>query len=235
MGLHYQDHPTTAQPQPLPEWHTLYNRCSSTDPVEAGEGYQQLWKRLLPHAQHYLYSKLGLQVEAQDCAQEAVVDILKRMTTNRGPTGQAQSFKPWCITIVRRKVFDLLRRPAYQAKEICCWKMSESEDETIADGLDLEEAVVNRLSLTTLFQDALNHPALTPLQRQVLWLHCVEELDYAEIAQRLHKNITTIRVNRHRAIVALQKDAAFMARIGGTLDVHRPSRQQDMGRQGIDW
>jgi DNA-directed RNA polymerase specialized sigma24 family protein len=110
-----------------------------------------------------------------------------------------------------------------------------AEEQDIADGLDVEETVVERLSLATLFQDVLNHPALTRVQRQVLWLHCVEELDYAEIAKRLHKNATTIRVNRHRALVALQKDTALLVRIGTLLNAHHPCRQQDTGRQGIDW
>ncbi|MEZ4729242.1 MAG: sigma factor-like helix-turn-helix DNA-binding protein [Caldilineaceae bacterium] len=122
---------------------------------------------------------------------------------------------------------DLLRRSAYRLPENFLWEM-DNNDFPIPDGLDLEEMIVDRLALYTLFQDALNHPALTSMQHQILWLHCVEELAYAEIAKRLHKNITTIRVNRHRAIVALQKDATFMARIGVTLGVHRPSRQQAM-------
>lgn len=233
MILHQQEHPTKGQSQPLPEWRTLYDRCHSADPTVVSEAYQQLWKLLLPRARYCLYTKPGLQVEANDCVQEALTDIWKSLATHRGPTGQAQSFQRWCLTIVSRKVFDLLRRPASQVQEICCWVVSENE--TLTDGLDVEETVVNRLALTTLFQDALNHPALTPMQRQVLWLHCVEDLDYAEIAQRLRKNVTTIRVNRHRAIVALQKDPTFMARTGAILDVHHSFNRRDTGRQGIDW
>lgn len=233
MLRHQQEHPTRQQPQPAPGWHTLHHDCQSANPTVASRAYRQLRELLLPPARQRLYSKPGLQAEVDDCVQEALTDIWASMAAHRGPTGAAQSFKSWCLTIVSRRVLDLLRRPAYRLPESGFWELAE--DQEIADDLDVEAMIVERLSLTALFQDVLNHPALTPMQRQVLWHHCVEELDYTEIAQRLHKNATTIRVNRHRALVALQKDAALMARIGALLDAHRPCRQQDRGRQGIDW
>lgn len=230
---HNQKLSATAYPQRTAEWHTLYEACQSPNPIAQSAAYQQLWELLLPRARYCLYTKPGLQSEAADCVQDALLDIWKNFAAQRGPTRQAQSFRSWCLTIVSRKVLDLLRRPAHRLLETTLWEMTEDQD--IADEVDVEEMVLDRLSLTTLFQDILNHPALTPMQRQVLWLHCVEDLDYAEIAQRLRKNVTTIRVNRHRALVALQKDTALMARIGALLDAQHPSHQQDRGRQGIDW
>lgn len=233
MLRHQQEQPTNQQTQPMPAWQTLYHHCQSANPTVASRAYRQLRELLLPRARSCLYTKPGLQAEVDDCVQEALTDIWASMTAHRGPSGEAKSFQSWCQTIVSRKVLDLLRRPAHRLPETCFWEIAE--DQEIADALDVEEMVVDRLSITTLFQDVLNHLALTPMQRQVLWLHCVEELDYAEIAKRLHKNVTTIRVNRHRAIVVLQKDTALMARIGALLDTHHPFHRQNRGRQGIDW
>lgn len=228
-----QRHSTRNDSQRTSEWHALYEAYQSSNPIAQSAAYQRLSELLLLRARYCLYSKPHLQAEAADCVQEALVDIWETMAAHRGPTEEAQSFQSWCQTIVSRRVLDLLRRPAHRLPETALWEIAE--DQEIADTLDVEEMVVDRLALTTLFQDALNHPALTPMQRQVLWLHCVEELDYAEIAKRLHKNVTTIRVNRHRAIVVLQKDTALMARIGALLDIHHPFHRQNRGRQGIDW
>lgn len=217
--LHHHQAYQTTQPPPTLDWHDLYDACLSANPAEQAAAYQRLSELLLSRARYSLYHRSGLQIEAADCVQEGLLDIWERLTSQRGPRQQAQSFKQWCITIVTRRVFDLLRRRANRVQHMPLWEIAEHE---LAEDVAVDPAVVviDRVALDGLMGELLNHPGLNAIQRQILWLQCVEEQEYSEIAKRLQRNETTIRVNRHRAIMALQKDALFMAHISAALGVN---------------
>ncbi len=214
--LHHHQAYQTTQPPPTLDWHNLYDACLSADPTEQAAAYQRLSELLLPQARYCLYHRPGLQVDAADCVQEGLLDIWEKLTSRRGPRQQAQSFKQWCITIIRRRVFDLLRRRANRVQQMPLGEIAEGDlsGDTVVDPTVV---VVDRVVLDGLMGELFNHTGLNAIQRQILWLQCVEEQEYGEIAKRLQRNETTIRVNRHCAIVALQKDTVFMTQLGATL------------------
>lgn len=199
-------------PQQADEWQTLYEACQSNNVIVQNAAYQRLGKLLLPRARYCLYNTPRFQDEAADCVQDALVDIWKGLINHRGPTQQAQSFQSWCLTIVSRKVFDLLRRRTQRGEQTSIWDIDQYEY-TKSDELNLEQKIVERTALCTVMGNLLNHPNLNAVQREVLRLQCIEDRNYVEIARRLNKSMSTIRVNRHRAIVTLQKDATLLLHV----------------------
>jgi RNA polymerase sigma factor (sigma-70 family) len=90
----------------------LLGGCRDGAPAERREAYQILGSFLLRVALDRLRSKPDLRDHAEECVQEALVSIWRKLEAGGGPD-QPERFLSWSAAVVVHKTYDLLRRQGY--------------------------------------------------------------------------------------------------------------------------
>ena len=132
------------------------------------------------------------RADAEDIVQEALLAI----HTKRNTWDPSRPIGPWISTIVRNKMFDVLRRRGWQASISIEDIMDIVESEPPTDGTDQQD-----------LERMLGQ--LTDKQREIVQSISVNGLNVRETAQRLRMTEGAVRVALHRAVKAL---AAFYRR-----------------------
>ncbi|MEM7129695.1 MAG: sigma-70 family RNA polymerase sigma factor [Chloroflexota bacterium] len=84
----------------------LYAQCTSDDAAQQADGFRNLWAFLYPAALHVVRDQVDASELAQDCTQDALVRIHKRLDE----CGEARAFRTWAKRIVANICIDELRR-----------------------------------------------------------------------------------------------------------------------------
>lgn len=90
----------------IPDSVTLYAGCTSNDPAQQSEAYEQLYAYLYRVALRVVRAQPDPEALAQDCAQKAVIRVYKKIETCNGP----ESFKGWSRKIAFNEGIDVLRK-----------------------------------------------------------------------------------------------------------------------------
>jgi RNA polymerase sigma-70 factor (ECF subfamily) len=133
---------------------------------------------------------------AEDIAQETLLRAWRRRQDLRNP----QAARVWLFTIATNIWRDRLRRGRYEAT------LSPSDGDIVDRGGQPPErrlAAREELDVVLALVDTLPER-----QRQVLWLHAIEGLSQAEIAEVLHIERDTVKVNLHHARRAMRRKLA---------------------------
>jgi RNA polymerase sigma factor (sigma-70 family) len=89
-----------------PDSSTLYAGCTSNDPAQQSEAYEQLWAYLYRVALRVVRAQPDPEALAQDCAQRALIRVHNKIETCNGPA----SFKGWSRRIAFNEGLDVLRK-----------------------------------------------------------------------------------------------------------------------------
>lgn len=128
------------------------------------------------------YRGMGLPPwEAQDIASDAIEGMVRSI----GRLREVNAFEGWFWTIARNRIRTNLRTRARVTYELAPAPVDDPADLSV---ISEEHGHI---------RDALSR--LSPKDRQVLWLHEVEELSHEEIAGRLGMGAGAVRVATHRA------------------------------------
>jgi RNA polymerase sigma-70 factor, ECF subfamily len=166
------------------------------DPDHAADGHVVDVREVVVEHQRamfrYARSLTGNDADAEDLAQSAALRALESSSPLRDP----QRAKWYLLKIVRNLATDHARR---RARIIVESRPEVPELVTDADQLDafvvlLDEWEGPRAALAS----------LSPTHRHVLQLRFVEDLDHAEIAERLHTTEHASRQRVYRALEALR-------------------------------
>jgi RNA polymerase sigma factor (sigma-70 family) len=84
----------------------LYAACRSTDPLIQAAAYETLWGYLFRVALQITRDQPRAEALAQDCAQDALIRVHKRLEECRRPA----AFRAWARRIVINLALDALRR-----------------------------------------------------------------------------------------------------------------------------
>lgn len=124
-----------------------------------------------------------------DLAADAVQDTFARLWQQRSRLGRMESPQGFCLTSLRNRCIDLLRREhRYTALDSVDADALPDKDE-----IQSTEAIDEDKSLYQRLEEAL--PQLTPRQQQLIRLRYVEQRSSREIAQRMgltEGNVNTI-------------------------------------------
>jgi RNA polymerase sigma-70 factor, ECF subfamily len=135
--------------------------------------------------------------DAEDVAQEALLQALERLAECRDPS----RFAGWLLRIVRNRAFNHRRYRAIRAAD----PLEEAVAAPTRDGPDRD---AERADLRRRLTAAVGH--LTETQRQVLLLHDLEGWKHREIGEFLEMPEGTVRYhlfNARRAVRVLLGDA----------------------------
>lgn len=173
-----------------PDNHGSSSDLELIEKYKAGEiqAFDVLFSRYIHRIVGYSYSLIGDREEAKDVAQEVFIKIFGSLDSFRGEG----SFTSWIFTITRRAIIDRQRRKRVNTSPIELSPETNLDQGVSLEGLDSVPMEIGFLS------------GLTPIEREVLVLRCVDELSYREIS-----NITGLTEGSLRKVMmrALERAA----------------------------
>jgi len=152
-----------------------------------------VWQRLFP----FVLRTTQNRDATEDILQETLLTMLRRINSLR----DGRRFWPWIYRIAWSKVQDRLRdrhRRRLQARALR--RRVDAEDLPSGPNDPLETQV----HAEALQQIALAIARLNRRQRDILELHCYDDLPYTEIAVRTRTSPARVRVRFHRAKESLK-------------------------------
>lgn len=168
--------------------------CSGGNRME----FDHLYQRYARPIYAFVYRRVGERAAAEDVTS---VVFLKALEGIRSFNPRKASFRTWLYQIARNAVIDHVRAAAPRVTE---------DIETAWDipGDDRTEALLESSLRDEKLRPALE--ALTPLQRQILFLRLWEDLSYAEIAAIVGKKEDHCKVLFSRTIKELRSTLPLM-------------------------
>jgi len=169
-----------------------------------------------------LFSIIKNETEAEDGAQEAIINAYRHLTSFRGDA----KFSTWLTTIAINEGRKRLRKSKGAAEQ----SIEEQEEghegdytpAPLTDWREIPLAALERKELREALRIAVAE--LPDIYRQVFTLRDLEELNIEETAQALGINPGAVKVRLHRARIMLQK------RLVPFLKTTAPARKRFFGR-----
>jgi RNA polymerase sigma-70 factor, ECF subfamily len=150
-----------------------------------------------------LYSIVKNETEAEDGAQEAVINAYRHLASFRAEA----KFSTWLTTIAINEGRKRLRRAKGAAEDSIEEQMEEKEGDytpaALTDWREIPLEALERKELREALRKAITE--LPDIYRQVFTLRDLEELNIEETAQALGVNPGIVKVRLHRARIMLQK------------------------------
>jgi RNA polymerase sigma factor (sigma-70 family) len=155
----------------------------------------------------YAYGKsLGME---DDYVMDAIQDIFLKIFFNRPRFNSVVHFKFFLLRSLKNKLYDFFKHKPFthttgfqenifhfSIKTTVLDEIIEDEDRTI-----IQQKVEKLLS------------NLSPLQKEAVYLRYIQELDYTQIAELMHKNETSVRKLVSQAINKIRKENAALPSI----------------------
>lgn len=161
--------------------------------------FEELFANTRNKIHRFAFQLAGNREDAEDLTQEAFVRAYRAFDTFNGE----RSFENWVLRIVQNLFLDLVRSRKRRVRPM---SYDALEDKSAwYDALDQrptpDQVVLSRV------QDPLIAKAISrlePIHREMLYLAHIEDLSYAEIAERLGLGVPTVRTRVHRAHKAMR-------------------------------
>lgn len=156
------------------------------------QAFAALYDRYVERVYRHVYYRVGNRPDAEDLTQQVFLNAWKAIGRYRR-TGA--SFIAWVFTIAHNEVVSFYRRTkneSYLDVEVESrerWADPEGEAISQYDALAVRRAILQ----------------LKPEQQQVIVMHFIENLEYADIAASLSKSEGNVRVIQHRALAELRR------------------------------
>lgn len=173
-------------------------------------GRKELFHELIRPYERMVYmtvfSIVRNETDAEDCAQDAVVNAYRHLCKFRGEA----KFSTWLATIAVNEGRQRLRR-LKRAKEDSLDEPMEGDDQEftpapLTDWREIPSEALERKELREALRSAVAD--LPGIYRQIFTLRDLDELNVAETAAALGINENMVKVRLHRARMMLQKRLA---------------------------
>lgn len=157
--------------------------------------YAALLRDLLP----YLRAMARRRFRQAEEAEDAVQDILLTLHTVRHSYDPARPFRPWIVTIARRRIADRMVRLGRRAANEMLSALDDDETFSVpVTNSDMETTVQAREAVAAVAD-------LPPGQRQAFELLKVQGLSLNEASAATGLSVTALKVATHRAVLALRR------------------------------
>lgn len=167
--------------------------------------FQELMARTYKKVYNLAYRLSGNRADAEDLTQEAFFRAYRRFESYEGD----RPFENWIFRIVTRLFLDMKRARARRVRTVSSDAplMTDSTGDSVqfesADDRPTPEESLLSETLSEDLEHGLSH--LTQEQRELIWMADVEQVPYAEIAERFQTPVGTVRSRLHRAHKQLRK------------------------------
>lgn len=139
----------------------------------------------------YCYHMLGNYAEAEDCSQEVFLKAYRSLKAYK----QDMPFEAWLYTIASNQCIDVLRKRKL-SRYLPFLYQKDQDNTPIDQHIDAKyyhHSIVQAMS------------KLSPEERSLLILRCVEEKSYKEISLIMQKNSASLRKKYERCAVKFRK------------------------------
>jgi RNA polymerase sigma-70 factor (ECF subfamily) len=191
-------------PVPIPDTGTEIDTASreqdrlwAQEMASAQAGDRDCYRRLLSEITPYLRAIAAQRHHDFRDVEDTVQDILLTIHSIRHTYDPARPFKPWLVTIARRRIVDRLRsnrRVRLRETELSSAPETFSADETNNGETQSDRRMLHR---------ALE--ALPPNQREAIRLLKIEEKSLKEASAASGMTVAALKVTTHRAVKALRR------------------------------
>lgn len=135
--------------------------------------------------------RFALQIlQNEEEAKDVLQDVFLKLWQKRDELGKVENLEAFAIRMIRNRCLDLIRSRRTVSLELVKKNIQTEEDYSDADYLENTE-------LAGLAKRIIAE--LPDLQRTVIHLRDIEQLEYEEIAEVTELNVNAIRVNLSRA------------------------------------
>lgn len=173
------------------QWRRLMAAAQNGDQV----AYAALLRDLLP----YLRAMARRRFRQAEEAEDAVQDILLTLHTVRHSYDPARPFRPWIVTIARRRIADRMVRLGRRAANEMLSALDDDETFSVpVTNSDMDTTVQAREAVAAVAD-------LPPGQRQAFELLKVQGLSLNEASAATGLSVTALKVATHRAVLALRR------------------------------
>lgn len=156
--------------------------------------FRRHFRHLCLVAMNYIHDK--------DLAEDLVQDFFIKYWEQHAERPDPDNFKHYATRAVKNMSIDFLRKRAVQLKrEMGLPGLAEAFDPQ-QEQYDLDQRHTRLIRIFELIDD------LPEGQKQILKLHAIEKLTYAQIAEKQGVSINTVRTQLTRAYSTLRKSAA---------------------------
>ncbi|MEK3713604.1 RNA polymerase sigma factor [Paenibacillus sp. FSL R7-0333] len=176
--------------------------------------FEQIMHRYQRRIFSYCYHMLGHYTEAEDCTQEVFIKTFRKLSQYN----LEKPFEAWLYTIASNCCIDIIRKRRLSRYLPFLYRSDEQNqhvDQAIEDNY-YNEHVLRAMS------------KLTPEERSLLILRCVEDKGYKEIGEIMQQNSSSLRKKFERTAAKFRKYYAHLT--GGISD---GSRQQSRPQNHI--
>ena len=140
---------------------------------------------------HNKLLRFALQIlQNEEEAKDVLQDIFLKLWQKRDELGKVENLEAFAIRMTRNRCLDLIRMRRTISMEIVKKNNRMVEESSDTDYLENTE-------MATLVKRIISE--LPDLQRTVIHLRDIEQLEYEEIAEATELNVNAIRVNLSRA------------------------------------
>lgn len=167
--------------------------------------FEQIMQRYQRRIFSYCYHMLGQYTEAEDCTQEVFLKTFRKLDQYN----PERPFEAWLYAIASNCCIDMIRKRRLSKYLPILYRSDEHHrpvDQAIEDTY-YNEHVLRAMS------------KLTPEERSLLILRCVEDKDYKEIAEIMQQNSSSLRKKFERTAAKFRKYHAHIP--GGRSDGSR--------------
>ncbi|MDX9883019.1 MAG: sigma-70 family RNA polymerase sigma factor [Prolixibacteraceae bacterium] len=126
----------------------------------------------------------------EEQAKDAVQDVFLKLWQKRDGLAKVENMEAFAMRILRNRCLDIIRLNRFVPVEDDKLRRLSGEKSDPDREMDLSETAL-------LVRDAIGK--LPEVQRQVMWLRDIEQMDYEEIAGITDLEINALRVNLSRA------------------------------------
>jgi len=166
--------------------------------LQSLEGDADAFKSIHNELFDSLYNYAFKWLQDNDLAGDAVQELFIRIWTRRGAIGPVDKVKPYFFTVLRRQMLNQLRN--LQLKRMKISRMPQPDID-----FSQEEMVIKneeRRSLRDKIMKLLND--LPRRQKEAIYLHYFEEMDYSQIAEVMGINYQSVLNLTQKALQKLR-------------------------------
>lgn len=169
--------------------------------------FEELAERTRTKIHRFAYQLAGNREDAEDLTQEAFMRAYRSFETFNGE----RSFENWLLRIVQNLFLDLVRSRKRRLKPMSFDALEDQSNwyDAPDQGPTPEQTILADVRDPLI---AKSVQRLAPIHREMLFLAHIEDLSYAEIAQKLNLGIPTVRTRVHRAHKAMRQVHAQLER-----------------------
>ena len=167
--------------------------------------FEKIYHHFLPKIYRFIFFQVSNKQTAEDLTSEVFIKIYN----NFGKSNlNAFNFKAWAFKIAQNTTIDYFRRENKSKYDISFEQYTEeySENEIKDENLIKEEKYLEKelLSIDEKLMNLLNR--LPDLQKKIVLLKYVDELDYKTIGSVLNKNESAVRTMSFRALKYIKEE-----------------------------